>query len=379
MPKLISIIGARPQFIKIAPLAQAIDNYNLRASESIDHLIIHTGQHYDPGMSEIFFEELKIPRACINLEVGSASHGRQTGQMLEKVEQVLLETQPGCVVIFGDTNSTVAGALAAAKLHIPVAHVEAGLRSYNRRMPEEINRVVSDHIADLLLAPTPTAVANLHKEGVFGEIVFTGDIMLDAVLYNREIAEKKSTLLQRLGLNNQRFLLATVHRAENTDEDNRLEKLLASFQFLADLGWLLVFPIHPRTRNILKTKFPDWPKGDQVKIIEPVGYLDMLSLVGHAAILLTDSGGLQKEAFFLGCPCITLREETEWVETVQGDGNLIAGVEPEKITDAVKTWEKRVQAGFDRSAIKDPRLFGDGNAAFQTLTAIVDYLAKIGG
>jgi UDP-GlcNAc3NAcA epimerase len=364
-------VGARPQFIKLAPLLRSFKFHNSNGSPPIENVILHTGQHYDPDMSDIFFKELKIPKPTINLAVGSGHHGSQTGQMLEKIEQVLLERQADMVVVYGDTNSTLAGALAAAKLHIPVAHIEAGLRSFNRYMPEEINRVVADHVSDLLLAPTPTAIENLRNEGLSNKAVLTGDIMYDAVLFNRVIAERRSKILERLNLVPGDYGVVTVHRAENTDDERRLTNLLAAFNDIAANMLRLVFPIHPRTAKVLSSSFSAWLPNSRLNIIEPVGYLDMLRLISRARITLTDSGGLQKEAFFLSCPTITLREETEWVETVHANANILAGVDPDKIRDAVSTWESRLSAGKPDFSATVSASFGDGHAADKIRDALL--------
>jgi UDP-GlcNAc3NAcA epimerase len=369
--KLVSIVGARPQFIKVAPFARAIDRHNNDGGELLEHLIIHTGQHYDAGMSDIFFEELEIPRAAFNLGVGSGRHGSQTGQMLDKIEQVLLETHPDMVVVYGDTNSTVAGALAAAKLHIPVAHVEAGLRSFNRHMPEEINRIVADHISDILLAPTPTAMDNLAKEGLAQKAQWTGDIMYDAVLFNKKLASQKSAIVSRLSLTPEGYGLVTVHRAENTDSDQRLSSLLTVFNEIAERSMPLVFPLHPRTAKLIREKFPTWTAHPRLRFIDPIGYLDMLCLLDHTRLVLTDSGGLQKEAFFLGRPCVTLREETEWVETVEEGGNVLVGVGPERIREAVFVWESRLQKGTVEFSGRLTTSFGDGYAADKIKDALL--------
>jgi UDP-GlcNAc3NAcA epimerase len=369
--KFVSIVGARPQFIKMAPLSRSFERHNSLGGAPIENLIVHTGQHYDAGMSDIFFAELRIPHAAVNLGVGSGHHGSQTGQMLAKIEQVLFETRSDMVVIYGDTNSTVAGALAAAKLHIPVAHVEAGVRSFNRRMPEEINRVVADHVSDLLLAPTPTAMENLEKEGLSRRAILTGDVMYDAVLFNRELAERSSNILKQLALVPGEYGVVTVHRAENTDNEQRLGNLLTAFNDIAAGGLPLVFPIHPRTAKLLPVKFPAWSAHPRLHLIEPIGYLDMLCLVAHARVTLADSGGLQKEAFFLGCPCVTLREETEWVETIRGGGNILAGVEPNKICEAVSTWESRFPTGKAGFSAEMTAAFGDGHAADKIRDALL--------
>jgi UDP-GlcNAc3NAcA epimerase len=361
--ELISIVGARPQFVKIAPLLRAFDRHNSHVSQPVENIIVHTGQHYDAAMSAIFFEELSIPHPTINLGVGSGRHGSQTGQMLAKIEQVLLERQADMVVVYGDTNSTLSGALAAAKLHIPVAHVEAGVRSFNRRMPEEINRVIADHASDLLLAPTQTAMENLRKEGLSAKAVVTGDLMYDAVLFSRDVAEQCSTILERLNLAPGDYGVITVHRAENTDDERRLGNLLAAFNDISASVLKLIFPVHPRTAKLLAMRCPAWSPHPRLHLIEPIGYLDMLRLVSHARLTLTDSGGVQKEAFFLGCPCITLREETEWLETIHAGGNILAGVEAYKICDAVSTWEARLSTARPGFSAEGAGLFGDGSAA----------------
>jgi UDP-GlcNAc3NAcA epimerase len=371
--KLISIVGTRPQFIKLAPLACAFDRHNAGGGEFIEHRIVHTGQHYDADMSAVFFAELEIPCPAFHLEVGSGLHGCQTGQMLERIEQVLLETRPAMVIVYGDTNSTVAGALAAAKLHIPVAHVEAGLRSFNRRMPEEINRVVVDHVADLLLAPTPTAMDNLEKEGLSAKAVWTGDVMYDAVLCHRHLARRRSTILEQLAFAPGQYGVVTVHRAENTDDEKRLKGLLTTFNDIAASELPLVFPIHPRTAKQLALNFPNWPAHPQLRLIAPLGYLDMLSLADHARLVLTDSGGLQKEAFFLDCPCITLREETEWMETVVAGRNVLAGVESAKIRAAVSTWSNRSQEDLLSASVQRATVFGDGHAAEKVKNALLTF------
>jgi UDP-GlcNAc3NAcA epimerase len=372
--KLVNIVGARPQFIKLAPLERAIAEYNTGDTQPVESIIIHTGQHYDTGMSDIFFDELKIPRAHFHLDVGSGRHGDQTAQMLKKIEDILLDTSPDMVVTYGDTNSTLAGALAASKLHIPVAHVEAGLRSFNRRMPEEINRLVADHVSDLLLAPTPTAISNLENENLSSRMVFTGDIMYDAVLFNRKLAKQQSSILEKLQLEPGTFGLVTVHRASNTDEEGRLEKLLQAFNEVAANELPLVFPVHPRTANALKSKYGDWSAHPRLHLVEPLGYLDILSLLDSAKMALTDSGGLQKEAFFLACPCITLREETEWVETVEAGGNLLTGTDPEKILGAVSYWKKRDPDGTADFSKQVPEFFGNGDAAQKIFTALRQYI-----
>ena len=368
--RVVSIVGARPQFVKVATLARSFDRHNSLGREPIDSIIVHTGQHYDAEMSDIFFEELKIPRATVNLGVGSAPHGRQTGLMLEKLERVLVETRPDMVLTYGDTNSSAAGALAAAKLRMPAAHVEAGVRSFNRRMPEEVNRVVADHVSDVLLAPTSTAMDNLEREGLSRRAVLTGDVMYDAVLWHSGVADRRAKILEALGLASGGYGLVTVHRAENTDDSARLSGLLTAVNDIARTVLPLVFPMHPRTASAVQSTLPRWSPAARLHVIRPVGYLDMLSLVRHARMTLTDSGGLQKEAFFLGCPCITLRDETEWTETVKAAGNIVVGVQPEAIHAAVLTWARdRSDGRADFAAARAS--FGDGGAADRIVTALL--------
>jgi UDP-GlcNAc3NAcA epimerase len=373
--KLVSIVGARPQFIKIAPLARALEHANYQ-SAPVENVIVHTGQHYDVAMSDIFFDELKIPKPSINLAIGSGRHGSQTGRMLDKIEEVLLEHGADMVVVCGDTNSTLAGALAAAKLQIPVAHIEAGLRSFNRRMPEEINRVVADHVSDLLLAPTPTAMENLRIEGLASKAVFTGDIMYDAVIFNRDLAKQPSVTAGRLGLSAGAYGVVTLHRAENTDSLEILRELLMVFNDIA-ATLPLVFPVHPRTAKQLANQFSDAWLHPALHMIDPVGYLDMLSLIAHARVLFTDSGGLQKEAFFLGCPTITLRDETEWVETVQAGANILAGIDPIKIRAARANWETRLSSGKPDFSAKVATSFGDGHAAEKICAVLLSFRQSV--
>ena len=374
--RLLNVVGARPQFVKLAPVCRAIDAHNAEhPSAPIQNVILHTGQHYDPGLSDVFFEELEIPRPDVALGVGSGSHGQQTGKMLQAIEEYLLKDKIDAVVVYGDTNSTIAAALAAVKLHIPVVHVEAGLRSFNRRMPEEINRIATDHISDLLLAPTPTAVRNLSDERLSDRTRFTGDVMLDAVLFNREIARRQSVAMARLGLDNKRYAVATVHRAENTDGP-RLLQVMDALARVATEGLPIVLPLHPRTSNKIKSELPNWRAPQALQIIEPLGYLDMLRVVDGASMVLTDSGGLQKEAFFLGKPCITMRDETEWVETVEGQGNIVTGVDASAITRAVATWKQRIDSGSPDFSEGIKAGFGSGDAAAQTVAAIKNFLVS---
>jgi UDP-N-acetylglucosamine 2-epimerase len=371
--KLVSIVGARPQFIKLAPLEREITRHNGGGGDPIESIIVHTGQHYDAGMSDVFFDELNIPRAHYSLNVGSGSHGDQTARMLTGLEETLLLVTPDIVTTYGDTNSTLAGSLAAAKLHIPLVHVEAGLRSHDRKMPEEINRLVADHVSDLLLAPTPTAIRNLELENLAGRSVLTGDIMYDAALYNRGIAQRKSAILSRLSLQPGAFGLVTIHRASNTDDENILGQLLETLNETAANSLPLVFPAHPRTAGMIQRAFPDWTPHARLSLVKPLGYLDMLALLDAARLCLTDSGGLQKEAFFLGCPCIILRDETEWVETVEAGRNLLAGTDAGRINSALAHVLDAVPCSKQDAAPDVSRSFGDGNAARKILDAIMDF------
>ncbi len=356
MKKIASIIGARPQFIKTPLISREIRKF---AKE----ILVHTGQHYDLNMSEIFFKELGIAKPDYNLGVGSDTQGKQTGRMLERIEAVLIKEKPDLVIIYGDTNSTVAGALAAAKLHIPVAHVEAGMRSYNRQMPEEINRVVSDHIADILLAPTESAVKLLKKEGVTRGVYFVGDVMYDI---QKKLKSKSSYLktLKTYHLKPKTYLLATVHRQENTDIRQNLENIIEAF---IKIGETIVFPAHPRTVKFLKGYGLDKEiaKYPQIKLIEPVGFFEMIALEANARLVLTDSGGVQKEAYLDRVPCITLRNETEWTETVAAGWNKLAGANTRKILSLVKKFPHPKS---------HPNFLGDGKAYVKIGKIIKKYL-----
>ena len=354
MLKIITVVGARPQFIKAAPVSRA-----LRKAGHMEFLV-HTGQHYDTNMSAIFFQELHIPEPDVNLEVGSNSHGKQTGQMLIRLEEILQKEKPDWVLIYGDTNSTLAGALAAVKLHIPVAHVEAGLRSFNRRMPEEHNRVVADHLSDLLLCPTQTAVDNLTREGITQGVHLVGDVMYDSVLYNIEVAEKRSHILEELKLSSKSYALATIHRAENTDNQEHLTSIFQALENIAQNGLPVILPLHPRTRKLLQASGISLRN---VHLLNPVSYLDMLLLEKHAQIILTDSGGVQKEAYWLKVPSVTLRNETEWVETVETGWNILAGTDTETIQQTVQ------QFSIPNKHIP---FYGDGNAASMCMTLLED-------
>lgn len=348
-----SIVGARPQFIKSAPVSRAL-------SSRFREVLIHTGQHYDYGMSEIFFEEMEMRAPDFNLGVGGGSHGEQTGRMLIELEKVVNEVKPDCILVYGDTNSTLAGAVVAAKAGIPLAHVEAGLRSFNRAMPEEVNRVLTDHVSNFLFCPTDTAIENLEKEGIVNGVHRVGDVMYDALLHNLVIARKRSQTLERLGLQKGSYALATVHRAATTDDPERMRSVLDA---LSALSLKVVFPVHPRTQKMIR----EWglTTNSNVLFIEPQGYFDILILQENADCILTDSGGMQKEAYLLGVRCITLREETEWVETVTSGWNKLAGVDKDMILTTFETWHPHGER---------PRLYGDGHAAEQILQILADGL-----
>lgn len=342
--KIISIVGARPEFIQAAPVSRAVRQ---RHTE----VLIHTGQHYDYKMSQTFFDELGIPAPDYNLEVGSGSHGKQTAEMLVRMEEVLLKEKPDLVVVRGDTNSTLAGALAAAKLNLPTAHIEAGERSYDRRMPEEINRLVADVLANVYFCASQTATKRLAAEGITKNVHWTGDVMLDAMLYNRPIAERNSQILAQLNLLPSSYALVTIHRAANTDEAQRLCNLVAALNGAPET---VVFPVHPRTRAALERVGAEFEP--HVRLIEPLGYFDMVTLEANARLIATDSGGVQREAYFLGKPCLTLRDETEWTETVTAGWNVLTGNEPETIGHLWRTFAPPTEK---------PTIFGNGTAGEQ--------------
>lgn len=348
--KITTIIGARPQFIKAAVVSRA-----LQETEGIEETLVHTGQHYDRNMSGIFFSELEMPEVDCFLGVGSGTHGKQTGLMMAEIERLLMDDRPAMVMVYGDTNTTLAGALTAAKLHIPVAHVEAGLRSFNRLMPEEINRVLTDHVSEILFTPTETAVKNLENEGIYGEKVhLSGDVMYDASLFYGEKAESHSVILKELGLEPKGYILATVHRAENTDIPERLGAIFNGLARTAQKHKVVV-PVHPRTRKLLEGSFPCGKNGS-LMLIDPVGYLDMVMLEKNSLLVATDSGGVQKEAYFYGVPCVTLRDETEWVELVESGWNRV--LKPEN----PETVERGILSAIGSSG-RDVNLYGDGRAS----------------
>ncbi len=344
-----TIVGARPQFVKAAPVSRILRQDN-------NEFLLHTGQHYDDEMSDLFFRQLQIPTPDLNLEVGSGRHGAQTGAMLAGIEEAALDYKPDWVLIYGDTNSTLAGAIVAAKLHVPVAHVEAGLRSYDRRMPEEINRVVADHVSTLLLCPTDVAVGNLAREGVTQGVLMVGDVMYDAFRQNLAIARQSSRILEESKLEPGGYQLLTVHRAENVDQPDLLGAILSG---VMESGRRVVFPVHPRTRAQF-AKIGIEP-GANVLVIDPVGYLEMLVLEENAEAIVTDSGGVQKEAYFAGKPCITLRDRTEWTETVQAGWNVLVGTDKQAIAEAMCNFRPKGER---------PELFGDGHAAERVVEAL---------
>ena len=342
--KIITILGARPQFIKAGTVSREIAKYS-----EIQEVIVHTGQHFDANMSDIFFDEMKIPKPDYNLDINGLGHGAMTGQMLEKIEEVLLKEKPDWVMVYGDTNSTIAGALAASKLHIKVAHVEAGLRSFNMNMPEEVNRILTDRISNILFSPTQSAVDNLEKEGYKTldiKIVKNGDVMQDGALFYKNLAVKPDVELA----NN--YILSTIHRAENTDDPKRLKAIFDALNEIAK-EIQIILPLHPRTKNILKTS--NIILSDNISIIEPIGYLKMVYLIKNATMIMTDSGWLQKEAFFFEKPCITLRDETEWVELIQHKFNVLAGADKEKIINLYHAYAFNNDFSID--------LYGGGKAS----------------
>lgn len=351
--KIVTIVGARPQFIKASAISREIRDHR---QGRIEEVLVHTGQHYDENMSGVFFEELGIPAPKHNLNIAGGTHGVMTGRMLEAIEGILLQERPDWVLIYGDTNSTLAGALAAAKLHIPVAHVEAGLRSFNMRMPEEVNRILSDRVSNLLLCPTETAVRNLAHEGIVTGVHNVGDVMFDVALYYGDQARQRSSIMQKLGLAEKDFFLATCHRAENTDDPARLTEIVAALGAIS-ASKAVVLPLHPRTRKLIDAAGLGTLL-NKVQVVEPLAFLDMIALEQGATAVLTDSGGVQKEAFFYKTPCITLRDETEWVETVDSGWNRLVGADRNRILDAV--------ASLTIPDVAAPQ-FGHGDAAKRSL------------
>jgi len=341
--KIVTILGARPQFIKAGTVSREIAKY-----DEIEEIIVHTGQHYDANMSDIFFDEMQILKPHHYLDVNGLGHGAMTGQMLEKIEKILIEEKPDWVLVYGDTNSTLAGALAASKLHIKVAHIEAGLRSFNMKMPEEVNRILTDRISNILFCPTDSAMQNLSNEGYDNlaiKVVKSGDVMQDGAMFYKNLAVKPKIDIK------DKYILCTIHRAENTDDVQRLKNIFEALAVLSE-DIQIILPLHPRTKNILKSLEIDT---SCLTIIDPIGYLEMVWLIDHCELVMTDSGGLQKEAFFFEKPCITLRDETEWVELIDHRFNVLAGADKEKIIDVYKSFE--FSDGFDVD------LYGGGEAS----------------
>lgn len=369
MIRLLTVIGARPQIIKAAAISRAVKEY---FPDQIQEKILHTGQHYDANMSQVFFDELGIPAPDFNLGVGSGCHGAQTAKMIEGIEQVLRSEHFDGIILYGDTNSTLAGAVAAAKLQVPVFHIEAGLRSFNMTMPEEQNRIVCDHLSSILFAPTQTAVDNLAAEGltdskaVFAggkgrQVIKSGDVMYDNALYFSKLAEQKSRILEDCQISPENYILATVHRDFNTDDPVRIGNIFAALSQIADEDQIpVILPLHPRTRKYLPPRF-----SDRIQLIPPASFFDILTLEKNAKIVMTDSGGVQKEAFFFSRPCIILRPETEWVEILDNQAGILADADPKRITEAYRTLCKK--------HVAFPPLFGDGNASTKILYSILNY------
>lgn len=368
--KIVTVIGARPQIIKASAISRAIKD---RFHHQLEEVIVHTGQHYDANMSELFFDELQIPQPAYNLNTGSGMHGTQTAKMLEGLERIFEQEQPHAVLVYGDTNSTLAGALAAAKLHIPVIHVEAGLRSFNKSMPEEINRITCDHMSTLLFTPTTTGLTNLKNEGFHTEsrspisidapaVYHCGDVMYDNSLYFSTVSDERSSILSRLGLTKEQFILCTIHRDSNTDHSENLASIVkALLEIQKRSGQKIVLPLHPRTKTKLNTSigettYQELINHPEILIIEPVGFLDVIALEKNTSVVITDSGGLQKEAYFFKRPCIILRPQTEWIEIVETGNAILADADSEKIVNAFNVLTQKTDFSF-------PELYGDGNAA----------------
>lgn len=381
MIKIITIIGARPQIIKSSALSRAI---RTKFSDQINEVIVHTGQHYDENMSAVFFDEMQIPRPQYNLSVGSGSHGAQTAKMLEGLEEIYLKEKPDGIVVYGDTNSTIAGALAAIKIHIPVVHIEAGLRSFNKAMPEEVNRIACDHMSTMLFTPTRTGLENLQKEGFSmtlpekvsadkPAVFHCGDIMYDNTVYFSKISDEKSGIIQELALEPDKYILGTIHRDNNTDIPERLTAIFSALLHVQEsTGLSIVLPLHPRTRNKMKDNLSKevaqkLEANKHIKLIAPAGFLDILSLEKNSRLMITDSGGLQKEAFFVERPCVILREQTEWVEIVNNGNAILAGSDEENIVAATESLLKKSEFTY-------PKYYGDGAAAEFICEQMVRYL-----
>lgn len=360
--KIVTIVGARPQFIKAAAISRAF-----KAHGNIEEIIVHTGQHFDRGMSDVFFEEMEIPLPNYNLAINSLGHGAMTGRMMEGIEEILHKETPDFVLVYGDTNSTLAGALAAVKLHIPIAHVEAGLRSFNMKMPEEINRILTDRISSILFCPTDNAILNLQREGfehLDAAIVKSGDVMEDSALFYSKRAAGKSDVIKREGIVKDGYYLCTLHRAENTNSESRMQSIVSGLNGIATKH-KVVIPLHPRTRH----QFLKYPISKNVHVIEPVGYFDMIELIQKSKLVVTDSGGLQKEAYFFNKFCVTLRDQTEWVELVENGYNQLVGANSQQLVDAVNYFEQRL---FH----KNVNLYGGGKAAEYIIDFLLNYSFK---
>ena len=367
--RIITVIGARPQIIKAAALSRVI----LNDFQEIEEIIVHTGQHYDKNMSDVFFTELEIPKPQVNLKVGSSSHGAQTALMIEKIEKVMLEHSPNAVVVYGDTNSTLATAIAASKLHVPIVHIESGLRSFNKKMPEEVNRILCDHVSTLLFSPTKSGFNNLLKEGFskeksnnasadFPNIYHCGDIMYDNSLYFSKLSDENSDILEKLNVQNEKFILATVHRNDNTDSKIKLKDLFSTFLQITEIHQLkIILPLHPRTSKMMEQLLDSKllkkiQESNLLTIIDPASFLDMIALEKNAELIITDSGGVQKEAYFFKKPCIILRPQTEWVEIVETKSAVISDTNSKIILEATERF-------LSNPDLKFPEVFGDGNAA----------------
>ncbi len=380
MKKIITIIGARPQIIKSSAISRAIKN---SFSHILDEIIVHTGQHYDENMSEVFFTEMNIPLPKYNLKVGSSSHANQTSEIMKGIEEILISEEANGILIYGDTNSTLAGAIAASKIHIPVFHVEAGLRSFNKSMPEEINRIMSDHVSTLLFCPTETALRNLKNEGISlshtqkasidtPHVYLCGDIMLDNSLYFSKLSDENSTILSELNLEKNNFILVTIHRNANTDDKTNLNSIFtALIQIQKETNLDIVLPLHPRTKKMMaeyldETIIIELEKSKKIKIIPPVGFLDIISLEKNSKLIITDSGGMQKEAFFFQKPCVILRPETEWIEIVENGNAILANADEQKIVESTLILLNKTDFTY-------PELYGDGKGADFILTKISEY------
>ena len=375
--KIVTIIGARPQIIKAAALSRAIKNHY---ADRVTEIIVHTGQHYDENMSQVFFDELGIPKPDFNLHVGSASHGTQTARMIEGIEHILMDEKPDGIVLYGDTNSTLAGAVAASKIHVPIVHIEAGLRSFNKHMPEEINRIVCDHCSTLLFTPTPTGLQNLVNEGFRTDnpgpydidnpkVIHCGDIMYDNSLHFADVADQKVTLLRRLGLTGKPYVLCTVHRDNNTDHADRLNNIIDALMELSET-LPVVLPLHPRTKKMIhelldSKKNKRFLSNPNIHITEPVSFLEMIQLEQHANLVMTDSGGVQKESYFFKKPCLIMRPETEWVEIVNANAAVLVDADKDKLVEAFQQYMKQPPVDY-------PEIFGNGHAAEFILEQILE-------